>query len=191
MTKNVDMETGEISDSAYDPEATENTNEAADYEVQATKVGLNLLQALTDELKLIKDPSNSARSLWNSLKQDDLDAIISRLTNRIQYEVRTGYCAILAGGVPSATAQLDKVVFSDKGIEGKLIIPRLTDHRHDLADFAGSQVVIVMADDISGYFENMADIVAPPDQLPLIAGDGDPDSVSDSDCVDPGQGENA
>jgi len=182
MAENINMETGEITDSVnvMTEAAIEAATEAApNPDIASTNVGVNLMTAFIDELKIISDPSNSARSLWNSLKEAEIDEIVGRLSTRIQYEVRMGYSAILGGGVPSATAQLDKIIFTDKGIEGKLVIPRYTEHRHELADFAGCQVVIVMAQDLDGYFEGMRDVVVPPDQIPL-----DMDEATDG--VNPG-----
>lgn len=130
----------------------------------ADEVGKNLLEAMISELVLIPHPSIANQNVWSTRKQVDQDATITRFKSRVRTEIFRFFQHVMANGNPAATATLDKVIFTDKGIQGTLAIDKNSRERHALADFAGERVVIIMPDDLEQYFESMGEIVSSDDQ---------------------------
>lgn len=133
----------------------------------ADEVGKNLLEAMIGELTLIPHPSIANQNVWSTRKQKDQEATIERFRKRIKAEVLRSFEHILADGHPAVRATLEKVVFSDKGIQGTLQIAKHSGRRHALADFAGSEIAIIMPQSLDAYFESMSEIVGTADQAEL------------------------
>lgn len=146
----------------------------------AEEIGKNLLQAMIESLTLIPHPTIQNQSVWSTRKEAEQDETIDRFQRRIKVEVMRGFHMILAGGNPTARATLEKVVFSDKGIQGTLHIEKHSGQRHSLADFAGREVAIIMPDSLDEYFESMGEISGEADQSELdlkeAAGNGEAES---------------
>lgn len=134
---------------------------------EADEIGKNLLEAMIGELTLIPHPSIANQNVWSTRKQKDQEATIERFRKRIKAEVLRSFGRILADGSPAVRATLEKVVFSDKGIQGTLQIEKHSGQRHALADFAGAEVAIIMPQSLDAYFESMSEIVGTADQAEL------------------------
>lgn len=136
----------------------------------ADEIGKNLLDAMIGELTLIPHPTMDKQNVWSTRKQADQDATIQRFKSRVRSEVLRFFQHVMANGNPATAATLDKVIFTDKGIQGMLAIDRNSRERHALADFAGERVVVIMPDDLEQYFESMGEVVSSDDQAELDLG---------------------
>ncbi len=160
MTDDNDAQSGDdpLTDDelAAEEEANEEVAElynAAPTQVSETawNVGNRLLQAFHDEL--------TAAGVRQS---KDTRFALSRFERRIKTEILAGYREILQGGSPGVQATLAKVVFSAGKVQGALEIDKHTDQTHELADFAGNQVLVILAEDIG---QHLADMDATIDEL--------------------------
>ena len=133
----------------------------------ADEIGKNLLQAMIAELTLIPHPTVANQNVWSTRKEKDQEATIDRFKRLIKAEVLRSFEYILADGAPAVRATLEKAVFSDKGIQGTLQIERHSGQRHALADFAGSEVAVIMPQSLEAYFDTMSEIVGTADQAKL------------------------
>lgn len=91
---------------------------------------------------------------------DDYAPALRRVERMIKLEVLAGFQRIITGGEKAAEATLAKVVFAGDKIEASLEVDRHTQERHQLADFAGRQVLIVLADDLDEHLEGLGDLIA-------------------------------
>lgn len=152
----------------------------------ADEVGKNLLEAMIGELTLIPHPSIANQNVWSTRKQSEQDFTITRFKSRIRTEILRFFQHVMADGNPAATATLEKVVFTDKGIQGTLAIDKNSRERHALADFAGEQVVVIMPDNLEQYFESMGEIVSSDDQAQLDL-DTEVSDEQKSDAAEPSE----
>lgn len=130
----------------------------------AAAVGQRLMAQFKDELSIIKNPGNTKQNIWSTLSEIQQAEILDRFGRRIEHELRIGYDAILANGFPAVTATLAKVAFGTKGIQGNLEISRASAHRHELADFSGKQVLVILTDELDEYLESMKEVKPDRDQ---------------------------
>lgn len=136
-------------------------------EQPSENVGQALLRHIVAELTAIPHPSIENQSVWSCMREAQQEEIAERLTRRIKFEVRAGYREILANGMPALDCELKKVTFTGKAVQGTLEIPKHSGHTHDLADFAGNMVIVVLASDLADYFEGMGEVVVHHDQQEL------------------------
>lgn len=136
----------------------------------ADEIGKNLLDALIGELTLIPHPTMDKQNVWSTRKQADQDATIHRFKSRVRDEVLRFFSHVISNGNPATKAELESVKFTGKAITGTLTIEKNSGERHALADFAGSEVVIIMPDDLEQYFQSMGEIVSSDDQAELDLG---------------------
>lgn len=130
------------------------------YELAEDLVGKRLLEACVDELKALQDP-------WSRTSELKQDEAIRRLEKRIGSAVREAFGVITAGDFPAARATLSKVVFTANGVQGTIAIEKSSHHRHELADYAGAEVVVVMADP-EDWMADMHRVIAEGDQTDLL-----------------------
>lgn len=154
-------------------QATAQAVETDELEEQPSEnVGQALLRHIIAELTAIPHPSIENQSVWSCMREAQQEEIAERLTRRIKFEVRAGFREILAGGMPALDCELKSVKFTGKAVQGTLEIPKHSGHTHDLADFAGNMVIVVLASDLADYFEGMGEIVVHHDQQELdLAGE--------------------
>ncbi len=138
-------------------------------------VGEKLLAGFKEELTTLKNPGNSKQNIWETLSELQQDEILDRFGRRIAHHFRLAFDAILAGGVPAVQSHLASVTFGTKGIKASLEIAGGSGHRHELADFSGKQVLVILTDELDEYLESMSAIKPDKDQaeLPLDQGDAD------------------
>lgn len=137
----------------------------------AEDIGARMVRQFRDELNMIKNPANAKQSLWGILSEIQQGEILDRYKQRVTHELTHGYTDILAAGFPAVHATLAKVAFGSKAIQGSLDIPFGSSHRHELADFSGKQVLVVMADDLEAYLASMDKVKPDSDQNELPLGD--------------------
>lgn len=141
-------------------------------------VGERLLAGFKEELTTLKNPGNSKQNIWETLSEVQQDEILDRFGRRISHHFRLAFEVILAGGVPAVQSTLSPVTFGSKGIKGSLEIPAGSGHRHELADFSGKQVLVILTDELDEYLESMSAVKPDKDQaeLPLADNDAEKDS---------------
>jgi len=126
----------------------------------ADQIGGSLLSAMKDELNALPNPGNPQQTVWGSMGEVDQDMVLDRLKRRIRHCLEAGLIEIFADGVPSVRADVDGMNFKGKGIVCSLKIPLSSTHRHELADAAGGQVLVVVTPDIDAYLKS-ADMIKP------------------------------
>ena len=162
---------------------TEKTPKA---EVVANLVGRDVLKLIVGELK-------QARKPWHKLNESEQDMVIRRAEQDARAILRKGFLMIVAADFQKASAVLEKVEFTAKGVAGKLSLSGDAAERHKLADCAGREVVVVLTS-AQQYFAKMEEIQADADQPalpgfePPPADDGD-DSAGTTDTDDETGGE--
>ena len=147
-------------------------NKATDPIAPALAVGEQLLAGFRQELTDLKNPGNAKQNVWQMLSEAKQDELLDRFGRRIGHHFRIAFEAILAGGVPAVHAKLAKVAFSDKKILGGLEIPRNSEHRHELSDFAGAQVLVILTEKLDEYLDSMAAVKPDKDQAELELDEG-------------------
>jgi hypothetical protein len=139
-------------------------------------VGKAILAAVVDELK----GQQKGFALCTESQQENT---IRRLDTRIRSAVRIGFQTMVAGDMPHAVATLEEVKFNAKGCAGKLALAATDDSRHDLSDYAGRPVVIVLAS-AEDYLKRMDDVRGEADQRQLEIPDADDTSGFDGERHD-------
>ena len=142
------------------------------WEPQIDNVGQRLLSHLIDEL--------TAAGAWARSGETDRKLIVSRCTRRIKAELRTGYAEILGMGVAAVQAELKKVTLEGDKIQGLLVIDRHTKQLHALADFAGSDVLVILANDVEEHLADMDDMIPIDGQQEMELDPGLHESVVDA-----------
>lgn len=102
----------------------------------AETLGVDLLAALLDEIKILQQP-------WQSMPQRQPNDLIDRLRERIKDNVQRAVAIIAADTRVTVTATLEQVTFKG-GIEAKLKLSKANQHRLDLADNVGEQVLVII-----------------------------------------------
>lgn len=163
-----------------------NGAQAPDVEQAARDVGARLLSGFKDELNIIKNPGNPKQSVWGCLSEIQQDELLDRFGRRIEDALVRGYQAILANGFPAVHANLAKVSFGGKAIQGQLEIPLGSSHRHALADFANQDVLVVLTEDLDEYLASMKNVKPDKDQkdLPLAGEGSEPEATGDEAALD-------
>jgi len=139
-------------------------------------VGKDILAAVVEELK----QQQKGFALCNESQQEQL---IRRIDQRIRQAVRAGFEVMVAGDLPSAIATLEEVKFNAKGCAGKLALAATSESRHDLSDYAGRPVVVVLASS-DDYLKRMDEIRGEKDQKQLSIDDADDTSGFNKDRHD-------
>lgn len=137
----------------------------------AETLGSDLLGALLDEIKILQQP-------WQSMPKHKQDEVIDRLRDRVKDNVQQAVSIIAADTRVTVTATLDQVTFKG-GIEAKLKLSKANQHRLDLADNVGEQVLIVIMPR-EQFTHGMDDVQGDADQPDILAND-DADESFDSD----------
>ena len=143
------------------------TTKATDPVAPALVVGEELLSGFRQELTDLKNPKNSKQNVWQMLSEAKQDELLDRFSRRIGHTFRMAFEAILAGGVPAVHARLASVSFTAEKIKASVEIPRSSEHRHELSDFAGQQVLVILTEDLDEYLESMASVKPDKDQAEL------------------------
>ena len=151
---------------------------APDLSAAAVNIGAELLGQIRDELNTLKDSKTPAQSVWGAMTEVQQDEVLDRCRRRIEHILEVGYIEILSNGVPAVQCKLSKVVFGGtRGVvTAGLEISSSSKYRHELADAAEQQILLIIPEDLAAYTASMAEILPDADQaeLPLSAGEDDP-----------------
>lgn len=125
----------------------------------AETLGTDLLGALLDEIKILQQP-------WQSMNQHKQNELIDRLRERVKDNVQQAVSIIAADTRVTVTATLEQVVFKG-GIEAKLKLSKANQHRLDLADNVGEQVLVIIMP-AEHFTHGMDDVQGETDQPGLL-----------------------
>ena len=120
----------------------------------------NLLSQIKDELNTIQDPNNPNQSVWGTQSEIQQAEILDRCKRRIRAALDAGFTELFADGVASVRANVAGINFKKKGIICTLEVPESSKYRHELADAASTQVLVIITPDIDAYMKS-ADMVKP------------------------------
>lgn len=104
----------------------------------ANTIGVDLLQALVQEIKLLPD-------VWPKLAKHKQDDIIERLRKRVISSVQMATHLIASDGRVTVVAELEQITVKD-GIKAVLSMSKNDPNRHGLIDCQGKTVLIALAD---------------------------------------------
>ncbi len=133
-------------------------------ELAVDAIGARLLKTLVTELNNCPHPTVENQSVWSAMPEHTQAASLDRMGAQIRAALAEGYAIILKNETPAVRCELSEVTFKSGAVIGKLKIPTTSKHRHELSDFAGYQVIVVMARNLDEYLQDMEDIVAETDQ---------------------------
>lgn len=136
----------------------------------AETLGVDLLAALLDEIKILQQP-------WQSMPQNRQNELIDRLRERVKDNVQRAVAIIAADTRVTVTATLEQVVFKG-GIEAKLKLSKANQHRLDLADNVGEQVLVIIMP-AEHFTHGMDGVEGDPDQGGLLNDDAQFDPEDD------------
>lgn len=145
----------------------------------ANTIGVDLLQALVQEIKLLPDP-------WPKLSQKKQDDIIERLRKRVMHNVQMATHLIASDGRVTVVAELEQITVKD-GIKAVLSMSKNDPNRHGLIDCQGKTVLIALAD-ADAHMGEIAAVRGEEDQRAMDLGhEYDPDG--DGKGMEPGPGD--
>ncbi|TCS98793.1 hypothetical protein EDC36_104217 [Tepidimonas ignava] len=124
----------------------------------AATVGLDLLRALIDEMRLCPKP-------WAAMSQAQQDEVIERLRRRVLAQVHEAVKAIAADGRVVVAGELEQITIKD-GVKAVIKMSQASPHIHELYSSAGSTVLVVVAD-AKPYTQGMDEVKGEPDQNAL------------------------
>jgi ribosome modulation factor len=104
----------------------------------ADSVGVDLLQALVQEIKLLPD-------VWPKMSKAKQDDVIERLRKRVITNVQMATHLIASDGRVTVVAELEQITVKD-GIKAVLTMSKNDPNRHGLIDCQGKTVLIALAD---------------------------------------------
>lgn len=118
----------------------------------AETLGLDLLNALVDELKVAPD-------CWQKMSQLQQDQTTDRLRARTQTLVEQALSMLFSGNYPACSADLVNLGVKGDSIKCSLLFSKTPHNLHELADAVGRQVVVVIATH-ENYTHRMSDLHA-------------------------------
>lgn len=145
----------------------------------ANTIGVDLLQALVQEIKLLPDP-------WPKLSQKKQDDIIERLRKRVMHKVQMATHLIASDGRICVQAELEQITVKD-GIKGVIIMSKNDPNRHLIMDAQGKTVLLALAD-AEDHMGDIAAVKGEPDQRAMDLGheyapDGDGNGMGGNDDI--------
>lgn len=118
-------------------ETVMSNEETTDYFDVEETVGVSLLKALLQEVKLLQKP-------WQKLSKREQDDVIDRLRSGVEDAVVDAVIKLAAKSRPTLAAVVDQVTFKD-GVKAVLKLNKDDPARHHLADATGDTVLLVVA----------------------------------------------
>lgn len=107
---------------------------------------------------------------WSDRSEYDQRTTIAEADSAARHLVREAVHIIAAAGRRTILATVESVVFKD-GIKATLTASKHDENRHELADAAGSSVLLVVAD-VAEFSGERAPVAIKPDQATMIGEDG-------------------
>lgn len=111
-----------------------------------------------------------ANGPWNEQSQNVQHATIAAADFGARHLVREAVKIIAARGRRTIVATVESVVFKDN-VKATLTASKHDENRHELADAAGSSVLLVVAD-TAQFVGERAPVAVKPDQATMIGEDG-------------------
>lgn len=125
----------------------------------AETVGVDLLGALLDEIKILQQP-------WPAMSKDQQGEVIERLRERVKTNVQNAVALIAAADRVTVIATLEQVTFKG-AIKATLALSKSNIHRLDLADNVGEQVLVCIlpSEQVTGQMDDVQGDDDQPDML--------------------------
>lgn len=102
---------------------------------------------------------------WNARAEAEQRAVVDRVSSLARAAIRDVVAKVVNAGFPALVGTLASVAVKD-GYAAKVEIPKGAEHRHELMDAEGSNVVLVLADPTT-FFKTRGAVKITPDQPPL------------------------
>jgi|GEM_PF-534285 hypothetical protein len=148
-------------------------------QMTASTIGVDLLQALVLEVKLLPD-------VWPKLSKAKQDDVIERLRKRVVTCVQSAVHLIASDGRTTIVAELEQVTVKD-GIKAVLTMSKSDPNRHGLIDAQGKTVLVAIAD-AEDHMGDVAAVRGEPDQRAMDLG-REYDPKGDGNGMPGGQGD--
>jgi len=139
-----------------------NMNEINELNIETSEtIGVDLLNALVQEIKLLKKP-------WEKLSQNQQDDLIDRLRDRIGTNVARAVHMIAAAGRVIVQGDLEQVTIKD-GVKAVVKFSPKQPNLHEMYEAQGKQVLLVVAD-AKQFVTGMENVTGEPDQRGIDLG---------------------
>lgn len=144
-------------------------------EMTADTIGVDILQALVQEIKLLPD-------VWAKMPKRKQDDVINRLRARVEHNIRMAVHLIASDNRTTIVGDLESVTSKD-GIKAQFKISSASAGRHHLFDSVGRACLIVIADSDEAV-SGMENVQGESDQRAMDLGqeytDGDGDGMDEN-----------
>ena len=131
----------------------------ANVEFATDRLAAQLCEKLIDELRDMAEP-------WSKTSEAEQSIIIARISDSVRRYVKEAALTMAAQGHKGVICNLFSVTFKD-GVRAIITMPPGSDMRHELADRATQDVVLVFADP-DQFMEGLGDLEPDKDQPDLL-----------------------
>ncbi|MEE8428547.1 MAG: hypothetical protein V3S33_03485 [Gammaproteobacteria bacterium] len=125
----------------------------------ASGLAAQVTETLIDEIRALDKP-------WHQIPEAQQTVAIARLSDRVANAMSQAVSILAARGNKAVICNLFSVTFKD-GVRGIITVAPGSDMRHELADYATKDCVLVLADP-HVFLEGLADLKPDADQPRLI-----------------------
>ncbi len=125
----------------------------------ASGLAAQITETLIDEIRALDKP-------WHQTSESQQAVVIARLSDRVANAMQHAVQVMSALGHKAVICNLFSVTFKD-GVKAVITVAPSNEKRHDLADYATKDAVLVLADP-SVFMQGLADVKADADQPRLI-----------------------
>ncbi len=125
----------------------------------ASGLAAQVTETLIDEIRALDKP-------WHNTPEAQQAVVISRLSDRVYNAMQQAVQVLSAQGHKAVICNLFSVTFKD-GVRATITVAPGSDLRHDLADYATKDCVLVLADP-GVFMDGLADLKPDADQPKLI-----------------------
>jgi hypothetical protein len=125
----------------------------------ASGLAAQVTETLIDEIRALDKP-------WHQTSESQQAVVIARLSDRVANAMALAVQVMAASGHKAVICNLFSVTFKD-GVKATITVAPSNEKRHDLADYATKDAVLVLADP-SVFMQGLADVKADADQPRLI-----------------------
>lgn len=129
-------------------------------EYAASGLAAQITETLIDELRALDKP-------WHQTPESQQAVVIARLSDRVYNAMQTAVQVMSAIGHKAVICNLFSVTFKDGVRAVVTVAPDSSKMRHELADYATRDVVLVLSDP-GVFMQGLADIKPDADQPKLI-----------------------
>ncbi len=125
----------------------------------ASGLAAQVTETLLDEIRALDKP-------WHQIPEAQQAVAIARLSDRVANAMTSAVSVLAAKGHKGVVCNLFSVTFKD-GVRGTITVGPGSDMRHELADYATRDCVLVLADP-SAFLAGLEDVKPDADQPKLI-----------------------